>query len=72
VGKKPQRVLGNEHEVEAAFERVGFTVVRVGRGLSFAHEVSLLQAAHVVAGFQGTNLHNAVFMRTRTPPLSQR
>jgi capsular polysaccharide biosynthesis protein len=46
--------------------------VRVGRGLSFAHEVSLLQAAHVVAGFQGTNLHNAVFMRTRTPPLSQR
>jgi hypothetical protein len=60
------RVLHNEKDVKAVFERHGFVTLRPGGSQqTFEKEVHMLASAAVVAGFQGTNLHNAIFMRPK-------
>ena len=54
--------MANEGDVEALFQRQGFQILTAGRG-NRAQELSRYQAARIVAGFEGTNLHNSVFMK---------
>ena len=57
-----KRKVANEGDVEALFQRQGFQILTAGRG-NRAPELSRYQAARIVAGFEGTNLHNSVFMK---------
>jgi hypothetical protein len=57
------RQVRNEADVEAIFQRHGFIVVRPGLfPASLEAELSLYRTATVVAGFEGSNLHNSAFM----------
>lgn len=52
----------NERAVERIFVDAGFKVLHPERW-SFEQQVALFQRAEVVAGVEGSALHNSVFMR---------
>ncbi len=60
-----ERFTQNEAEAEAVFESHGFTVVYPEQ-LDFQYQVRLFHAADIVAGLDGSALHNALFMRPGT------
>lgn len=56
------RPFSNEDEVEELFASLGFEVIHPER-LNFAQQVAMYKRAEVVAGYPGSELHNAVFMK---------
>ena len=61
-GNQPMR---NEREVEALFSSMGFRILHP-QYWSFAQQVALYQRADIIAGAEGSALHNSVFMRPGT------
>ncbi|MGK7954098.1 MAG: DUF563 domain-containing protein [Crocosphaera sp.] len=55
--------IANESEVEKVFSSFGFTIIYPER-LSFEKQVVLYKNAEVIAGFEGSGMHNSVFMKT--------
>lgn len=56
------RPFTNEGEIEELFGSLGFVVLHPER-VPFSEQVALYSRADVVAGYPGSALHNAVFMR---------
>jgi capsular polysaccharide biosynthesis protein len=59
---EPLAPVINEDDVEALFVGRGFRVFHP-EALSFVDQVNLYRGASVIAGFAGSALHNALFMR---------
>ncbi|HDY92156.1 MAG TPA: glycosyltransferase family 61 protein [Pseudoalteromonas sp.] len=59
--KRKRKVL-NEHKIEEAFFQRGFQVVYM-ESLSINEQLSLLANANVIAGLEGSALHNCLFMK---------
>merc|ERR1719291_112296 len=59
------RDVQNEGDVENIYRSYGFFIATPGpKGIwTFEEEVAHYNSAYILAGFEGTNLHNSVFMK---------
>jgi hypothetical protein len=62
LGNRPMR---NERQVERVFTAAGFHILHPQQW-SFARQVALYQRAEIIAGAEGSALHNSVFVRPGT------
>ena len=64
-GGAGNRDVQNEGDVEEIYRSYGFFIATPGpEGLwTFYEEVAHYNSAYILAGFEGTNLHNSVFMK---------
>lgn len=58
-----ERFCINEPELESALAAIGYEIIFMEK-LSLVEQIRLMGKARLVVGFEGTNLHNSVFMRT--------
>lgn len=60
-----RRKVRNEGDVEDIYRSYGFFIATPGpKGLwTFEEEVAHYNSAYILAGFEGSNLHNSVFMK---------
>lgn len=63
-----RRRLVNEDEIEALFERLGFSIVRPEEH-DIETQVALISGARMIAGLGGSAMHSAVFASAGTPVL---
>jgi capsular polysaccharide biosynthesis protein len=56
------RALANRDDVEAVFQRAGYTIVCPEQH-SVAEQIAVFRQASVIAGESGSGLHNSVFMQ---------
>merc|ERR1711920_727736 len=64
-GGAGSRKVQNEGDVEDIYRSYGFFIATPGpEGLwTFYEEVAHYNSAYILAGFEGTNLHNSVFVK---------
>ncbi|WP_165734676.1 glycosyltransferase 61 family protein [Pseudoalteromonas sp. C8] len=67
--QKRKRKVVNEHKIEEVFTEHGFKVVYM-EDLTIDMQLSLLVNASVIAGLEGSALHNCLFMKPRTKVIS--
>lgn len=67
--QKRKRKVVNEHKIEEVFTEYGFKVVYM-EDLTIDMQLSLLVNASVIAGLEGSALHNCLFMKPRTKVIS--
>lgn len=66
--KRKSKVV-NEHKIEEVFTERGFKVVYM-EDLTIDMQLSLLVNASIIAGLEGSALHNCLFMKPRTKVIS--
>lgn len=64
-----RRTVANEEEMERLFQARGFRAVRP-EALSFPEQLALYRRARVIAGFNGSALHNVLFTAPGTPVIA--
>lgn len=57
-----ERFCVNEPELETQLTKIGFEIVFM-ENLTLPEQIVLLSSAEIALGFEGTNLHNSVFMQ---------
>lgn len=64
-----KRAVINEAEVEKIFKARGFEIIYPEK-MNYVSQVSMYGSADVLAGFEGSAMHNSVFMRAGTTVLN--
>merc|ERR1719356_1115888 len=62
---KGNRAVRNERQVADRYRSYGFLIATPGSEgpWTFEEEVAHYNSAYILAGFEGTNMHNSVFMK---------
>ena len=58
-----ERVCLNERELESQLESIGIEIVHLEL-LPLEKQIALISSASLIVGFEGTNMHNSIFLNT--------